>query len=84
MTVFVYVNTPSRSATMSTSRCSPTRTRLRNGLSKTTPKVWRSSMRFSNEPDRPQDYLRHVGDRGAFGHLGRFLPRAGWCRLDGL
>ena len=55
MTVFVYVNTSKQVGDPDTSRSSPPRTPRKNGLRKTTPKAWPSSMRFWNEPDWPQD-----------------------------
>jgi len=41
----------------------------RHGSGRTIPRAWRLNMRFLNEPDRPQDYLRHVSNRCAADRL---------------
>lgn len=57
MTVFVYATQASRSATPSTSRCSPIKTPRRHGSRKTTRKALPSNMRFWNRRLTGTKYL---------------------------
>jgi hypothetical protein len=62
MTVLIYVDTGKQVGPIPTiSRSSPTRTRRGPGSRKTTPKAWRSNMRFWNEPRAAGPELRTFG-----------------------
>jgi hypothetical protein len=56
MTVLVYVNASKQVATPTISRSLQIWTLPKRGWRKTTPKGWRSNMRFWSEPDRPPQH----------------------------
>ncbi|WP_234685302.1 hypothetical protein [Bradyrhizobium monzae] len=79
MTVFVYVNTAKQVGDKDHVKVFASTDAAETWFEENDPEGWRLNMRFSNEPDGPQDGLRNACYRGALGPLAD-----SWLALAGM